>query len=505
MSSVATDESNFGGLWRQPSSALSETSSNLTTSSGGDSSISIDLLQFDRENVHYSNSDQLSFITHRSEHYYQLMDDLAIIDEIYQTFDEDVESEPYERQVADAARNVAQKKNVADQMCQSEKKHITDLRNFNLYYLAPIQEWINDPVNTEIFVKYRGLCSKTALDNLFAHSQEMKLSHDEFCKGLKERLEMWGPTQFISDIFATFYERMSIYEAFLNEYPSTIVTLDSLYNKSPSFSKLIDSCVSPTTNPPVKDLVFYLKNPVIRLSSYSLVVSQMAIATEPSHPDYHALHRIKDKYLKREKKWRTIIKDRLAHVRVLEASRSIQGNPASVTTARRLYITGLLTQVNPSDPQSTSDTRTYLLFNDIFMFCQKHKPNTGKKLSYTKLQYKGMINLKHAEITPLSAKLIAKISEVKKPSALASFMRKSGTQNSTPGAEATLVYGFEIKTNEASGDMLAVGLDSQYPVPGHAAGNGVKRLIVMRTQTETEQNAWIALLKKTAHLMSRKR
>lgn len=95
MSSVATDESNFGGLWRQPSSALSETSSNLTTSSGGDSSISIDLLQFDRENVHYSNSDQLSFITHRSEHYYQLMDDLAIIDEIYQTFDEDVESEPY--------------------------------------------------------------------------------------------------------------------------------------------------------------------------------------------------------------------------------------------------------------------------------------------------------------------------------------------------------------------------------------------------------------------------
>lgn len=189
----------------------------------------------------------------------------------------------------------------------------------------------------------------------------------------------------------------------------------------------------------------------------------------------------------------------------MEASRSIQGSPASVTTARRLYITGLLIQVNPSDPQSTSDTRTYLLFNDIFMYCQKHKPNTGKKLSHTKLLYKGMINLKHAEITPLSAKLIAKISESKKPSALASFMRKSGTPNSTPGAEATLVYGFEIKTNEASGDMLAVGLDSQYQVPGHAAGNGVKRLIVMRTQTETEQNAWIALLKKTAHLMSRKR
>ena len=72
---------------------------------------------------------------------------------------------------------------------------------------------------------------------------------------------MWGPTQFISDIFADFvslgdamfsvcdgityfflmqYERMSIYETFLNGYPSTVVTLDSLYTKSATFSKFID-------------------------------------------------------------------------------------------------------------------------------------------------------------------------------------------------------------------------------------------------------------------------
>lgn len=41
-------------------------------------------------------ADQLSFITQRSEHFNQLLDDLAIIDEIYTTFEDDqVESEPY--------------------------------------------------------------------------------------------------------------------------------------------------------------------------------------------------------------------------------------------------------------------------------------------------------------------------------------------------------------------------------------------------------------------------
>lgn len=76
------------------------------------------------------------------------------------------------------------------------------------------------------------------------------------------RLEMWGPTQFISDILAEFvscpssnfisylmhpfpsqFEKMSVYETFLNAYPSTIVTIDSLYIKSSTFSKFIDVSV----------------------------------------------------------------------------------------------------------------------------------------------------------------------------------------------------------------------------------------------------------------------
>lgn len=207
-------------------------------------------------------------------------------------------------------------------------------------------------------------------------------------------------------------------------------------------------------------------------------------------------------------------KDRLAHVRVLEANWSIVDNPATVTISRRLYITGPLTKVDISNPQSTQDTRTYLLYNDIFMYCQKIKTssnNSNKKDGQDKLVYKGIINLKQAEITPFTPENLAKISKVKKSSGLGSFMRKSSdaqSQNSAEGAIA--VYGFEIHANETSlegitalrGDGLGVTF---HTVPGHKAGNGIKRLYIMRTQTEGEQNAWMSLLRKASTQLSRKK
>lgn len=95
--------------------------------------------------------------------------------------------------------------------------------NFERYYLGPISHWINDPANSAVFTKFPGLCSKPALNNLLADTAEMTAAHQEFCRVLKERyntirkkqirnkvtqyvcrLDMWGPTQFISDIFANF-------------------------------------------------------------------------------------------------------------------------------------------------------------------------------------------------------------------------------------------------------------------------------------------------------------
>ena len=145
------------------------------------------------------------------------------------------------------------------------------------------------------------------------------------------------------------------------------------------------------------------------------------------------------------------------------------------------------------------------------MYCQKIKPtNTNKKEGNDKLFYKGIINLRQAEITPLSAENITKMVKVKKASALSTFIRKSSADSQSQNAtEAVVVYGFEIHANEASLEGITAlrgdGLGVAYTVPGHKAGNGSKRLYIMKTQTEAEQNAWISLLRKTSLLMTRKR
>ncbi|KAL9545220.1 hypothetical protein MBANPS3_007248 [Mucor bainieri] len=510
MSSIATtnDYENSNGLWKYPS-VTSSAQSHLTSSSASDSFLSMD--SFEKETA-----DQLSFITQRSEHFNQLLDDLAIIDEIYTTFEDDqVESEPYERQVADAARNVAQKLQLVKQMCQLEEQHINEMEYFLYYYLDPIDNWIHESSNADVFQKYPGLCSQKALVDLFQVTKQITKAHQELSRGLKDRLEMWGPTQFISDIFAHFFERTAAYENYLSICPSTIVTIDTLYKRSSAFAKFMDSCVSRANTKSFRDILFYLKKPIMQISNYHLLITQVATTTEPSHPDYRALVKIQEKFVQRESEWRAITKDRLAHVRVLEANWSIADNPASVTASRRLYITGLLTRVDISNPQSTQDTRTYLLYNDIFMYCQKIKTssssNTNKKDSQGKLTYKGIINLKQAEITPFTPENLAKISKVKKNSGLGSFMRKSSDAQSQNAADNTVpVYGFEIHANETSlegitalrGDGLGVAF---HTVPGHKAGNGIKRLYIMRTQTEGEQNAWISLLRKTSVQMSRKK
>lgn len=188
------------------------------------------------------------------------------------------------------------------------------------------------------------------------------------------------------------------------------------------------------------------------------------------------------------------VKDRLAHIRVLEAARSVQDNPALVTATRRLYISGLLTKIDMSNPQSLSDTRTYLLYNDVFIYCQKVKNNNS-----TKLIYKGSVVLKNAEIMPISEASIAKIAEVKK-SSLPLFMRKSSNPQPSISTMSD-IYGFEIEATELEAEVMAWG-EGFYPVP---PSGSTKRHVVMRTQTEAEQHAWVALLRKTSKLVNRKR
>jgi rubrerythrin len=92
-----------------------------------------------------------------------------------------------ERQVADAARNVAQKLHLVNQICQSEEQHINEMEYFLYYYLDPIDAWIHEAQSADTFQKYPGLCSEKALIDLFQITKQITKSHQELFRGLKER------------------------------------------------------------------------------------------------------------------------------------------------------------------------------------------------------------------------------------------------------------------------------------------------------------------------------
>jgi hypothetical protein len=96
-----------------------------------------------------------------------------------------------ERQVADTARNVAQKKHCADQLCQSEEQFVGDLAIFQNVYMLPLMRWVEAPANSDVFEKYKGLCSLPVLNSLFQHFNELTKAHQELYRIFRERYKKY--------------------------------------------------------------------------------------------------------------------------------------------------------------------------------------------------------------------------------------------------------------------------------------------------------------------------
>lgn len=173
-------------------------------------------------------------------------------------------------------------------------------------------------------------------------------------------------------------------------------------------------------------------------------------------------------------------------------------------------MSGLLIRVDLSSPQSTQDIRTYLLYNDLLIHTQKLKTTSVQNNQTEKLIYKGSIPLKHAEVLPLSSKVISKISATKKAPSLAFMRNKSDAKDNN---KATPVYGFELQVNDIVAESQT-RMDNRYvtagsyalytTVPGDSTLNS-KKSFIMRTQNEAEQNAWMHLLNKVIKELSRKK
>ncbi|KAF7728308.1 epithelial cell transforming sequence 2 oncoprotein-like [Apophysomyces ossiformis] len=411
--------------------------------------------------------------------YNQLLDDLSIIDNIYDNYDSDVEQ--YDKQVLEIARNVAQKYRTAQHLYQREKQYIHNLQSLREGFAAQLRRWCDQAPNANILS--RNKISEKDFEMFCDYLALVINTHRSFLRKLGDRLQMWGPTQLVSDIFTNLYDGLLSYEPFLKHYSNFIVTLDTLC-KSTRFPKFIEQYAS-ENNRSVQDVFFQLRIPISQVLTYSNAVAQMTQYTEPSHPDHYALSRLARTFQTRETiKWQPLVTDIQNHLRAFEAFRFIQGCPAVVTATRRLLLVSEMVKIDLADPASVADVRTYFLYNDMLIVCKKHKD----KKEGDRLVYKSSIELKNANVRLLPSQIAARIVDARKPSTVDSLFSRKHSETHLP----TAAYGFDIWMSELCQEAI---LDLSHD-PTMRFNAQLRRRHAVRTRSLAEQNLWVSTLLK---------
>ncbi|RCH87037.1 epithelial cell transforming sequence 2 oncoprotein-like, partial [Rhizopus stolonifer] len=407
----------------------------------------------------------MSFLTDNQTYYNQIVEDISVIDNVCDLFEEEHEYVLSGKvQVLDSARHVVYKQQVISQIIQSETIYVNELYDFQDTYPFEIRSWLDSTDDKETEVKLKTTSIRKTLDSLFQILNDISAIHANFLRQLSERFQIWGPTQLISDIFSDFYKSLDLYETFFAQHPEFVVALDILY-RLPAFSKFLETKVNAIkqrqSSLKIADMSYYLELPVNRTSYYCKVLHQLKNYSDTSNPDYAFLGQKAEKFRLLNAEWSERKKSCQAHLAVLESSRTIINCPVTATLNRRLIRQSDLIKVDLDDLSGTSDVRTYFLYSDLLIFCKKQK---GSK----KLTYKGSLSLSGAEVRHLQPALLLKMAHVKKP--LFRIGKKSDDCSSSPEA-----FGFEVITTEASIDAVAPMYFSNGSLPPQMASGPVRR------------------------------
>ncbi|KAI7865848.1 hypothetical protein BDF14DRAFT_1729427, partial [Spinellus fusiger] len=142
-------------------------------------------------------------------------------------------------------------------------------------------------------------------------------------------------------------------------------------------------------------LLSLLQIPAGCINRYALIMSKLAEATSPMHPDCAGLLACKQKILRLADEIKIKVKDADNVDQVLMIHQALVGAPFGVKAQRRLVLQGELSRIATNS--KSGEDRTYILFTDLLLFV---RPKQESKR--TILQYKGHIILECARIRALS-------------------------------------------------------------------------------------------------------
>ncbi|CAO3610865.1 unnamed protein product [Cunninghamella echinulata] len=237
------------------------------------------------------------------------------------------------------------------------------------------------------------VCTEREIKWLFGNFEAIVEVHHTILTSLKKRLQHWGPTQIISDVFQSWFPLLDVYHLYFQNYGVAMTTYERLTNYQP-FKKFIDNAHK---NKSLKGatLPSLLQIPAGCIQRYDSIISGLASHTYVTHPDYNALISCKQRINKFAKDIFPRINETDNIDQVIMIQQALIGAPFGVNSRRRLILQGNLSRV-VAPTKSVGEERTYILFSDLLVFVRPRQEQQK-----TTLQYKGHIPLEQARVRVL--------------------------------------------------------------------------------------------------------
>ncbi|CDS04810.1 hypothetical protein LRAMOSA07340 [Lichtheimia ramosa] len=340
---------------------------------------------------------------------------------------------------------------LVQQLYNSEHAYLESLQLVANIFLNPMRKDAKQTTFSFLGMK-KAACTERELRWLFGNFDQILQVQRDILTSLEQRLQIWGPTQIISDVFQNWFQQLNVYKAYLDNYDVAITTYERLTRYQP-FKKFIDSAHK---NPTLKGatLLSLLQIPAGSINRYAHLISKLADLTTPMHPDHFGLQTCKQRILVLAEEMKPRVDDADNVDQVLMIQRALVGAPFGVKAQRRLVLQGSLSRVVVSS-KTVGEEQTYFLFSDLLMFV---RPKQDSKR--TVLQYKGHLQLEQARIRALS-----------------------------PEDAAGYPYCFEITSSLQGVDTL----NSTYM--------GSRTVYVLRTHSQAECDEWVKQLENVVHVL----
>lgn len=282
------------------------------------------------------------------------------------------------KQIAAELKQRKQRRTVAVELLETEKKYVEDLKLVRELFIAPLRG--------------KSFMKEADIRAVFGNLEELIKLNELILEELKQNITSSSSVRMrVGDIFLRTAPFLKSYMPYCSNYQSALQALSKLQRKNDKFNAVVKTAQE---NPRCNGLtlVSFLITPVQRIPRYELLLRELLKATHPTIPDHDdvvkALAKIKEIAAFVNEGIRSM--ERMS--KVLQVQNQVSHFPeASLVQPSRLYVReGVFVEKLPKeDPHSV-----YLfLFNDVLLCTVK------TRFAFSEYKYKYMLSLKDMTVT----------------------------------------------------------------------------------------------------------